>query len=358
MDIFDRLEDLVNRNEDLTAELSNPDVVNNQERFRKLMKEQNDLVPIVNAYIEYKSCKQNIAESLVMLDEESDDEMRELAKEELNSSKARVEELEQEIKVLLLPKDPNDDKNVFVEIRAGAGGDEAALFASELYRMYSRYAERARWKVETVSFNENGIGGFKEIVFMINGQGAYSKLKYESGVHRVQRVPETESGGRIHTSTATVAIMPEVEDVEVEINMNDCRFDVFRSSGNGGQCVNTTDSAVRLTHMPSGIVISCQDEKSQLKNKDKALKVLRAKLYELEEEKKNNAEAAVRRSQVGTGDRSEKIRTYNFPQGRVTEHRINLTLYKIDTIMDGYIEEIIDSLTAADQAAKLSNLDN
>ena len=358
MDIFDRLEDLVNRNEDLTAELSNPDVVNNQERFRKLMKEQNDLVPIVNAYIEYKSCKQNIADSLVMLDEESDDEMRELAKEELNDSKARMEELEQEIKVLLLPKDPNDDKNVFVEIRGGAGGDEAALFAAELYRMYSRYAERARWKVEMVSFNENGIGGFKEVVFMINGQGAYSKLKYESGVHRVQRVPETESGGRIHTSTATVAIMPEVEDVEVEINMNDCRFDVFRSSGNGGQCVNTTDSAVRLTHMPSGIVISCQDEKSQLKNKDKALKVLRAKLYELEEEKKNNAEAEVRRSQVGTGDRSEKIRTYNFPQGRVTEHRIKLTLYRIDAIMDGDIDEIIDSLTAADQAAKLSNLDN
>jgi len=358
VDIFDRLEDLVNRNEDLTAELSNPDVVNNQERFRKLMKEQNDLIPIVNAYVEYKLCKQNIADSLVMLDEESDDEMRELAKEELNDSKARVEELEQEIKVLLLPKDPNDDKNVFVEIRAGAGGDEAALFASELYRMYSRYAERARWKVETVSFNENGIGGFKEVVFMINGQGAYSKLKYESGVHRVQRVPETESGGRIHTSTATVAIMPEVEDVEIEINMNDCRFDVFRSSGNGGQCVNTTDSAVRLTHMPSGIVISCQDEKSQLKNKDKALKVLRAKLYELEEEKKNNAEADFRRSQVGTGDRSEKIRTYNFPQGRVTEHRIKLTLYKIDSIMDGDINEVIDSLTAADQAAKLSNLDN
>jgi len=312
----------------------------------------------VNAYVEYKLCKQNIVDSLVMLDEESDDEMRELAKEELNDSKARVEELEQEIKVLLLPKDPNDDKNVFVEIRAGAGGDEAALFASELYRMYSRYAERARWKVETVSFNENGIGGFKEVVFMINGQGAYSKLKYESGVHRVQRVPETESGGRIHTSTATVAIMPEVEDVEIEINMNDCRFDVFRSSGNGGQCVNTTDSAVRLTHMPSGIVISCQDEKSQLKNKDKALKVLRAKLYELEEEKKNNAEADFRRSQVGTGDRSEKIRTYNFPQGRVTEHRIKLTLYKIDSIMDGDINEVIDSLTAADQAAKLSNLDN
>jgi len=357
VDIFDRLEDLVNRNEDLTAELSNPDVVNNQDRFRKLMKEQNDLIPIVDSYVEYKSCKQNIAESLVMLDEESDEEMRDLAKEELNDSKARVEELEQEIKVLLLPKDPNDDKNVFVEIRAGAGGDEAALFASELYRMYSRYAERAHWKVEMVNFNENGIGGFKEVVFMINGQGAYSKLKYESGVHRVQRVPETESGGRIHTSTATVAIMPEVEDVEVEINMNDCRFDVFRSSGNGGQCVNTTDSAVRLTHMPSGIVISCQDEKSQLKNKDKAMKVLRSKLYDLEEEKKHNAEAEVRRSQVGTGDRSEKIRTYNFPQGRVTEHRIKLTLYKIDAIMDGDIDEIIDSLTAADQAAKLSNLD-
>lgn len=356
MDMFDRLEDLVNRNEDITAELSNPDVVNNQERFRKLMKEQNDLVPIVNAFIEYKSCKQNIQDSLMMLDEESDEEMRELAKEELNESKARVDELEKEMKILLLPKDPNDDKNVFVEIRAGAGGDEAALFASELYRMYARYAERARWKVEMVSVNENGIGGFKEAVFMINGQGAYSKLKYESGVHRVQRVPETESGGRIHTSTATVAIMPEVEDVEVEINMNDCRFDVFRSSGNGGQCVNTTDSAVRLTHMPTGIVISCQDEKSQLKNKDKALKVLRSKLYELEEEKKNSAEAEARRSQVGTGDRSEKIRTYNFPQGRVTEHRIKLTLYKIDSIMDGDIDEIIDSLIAADQAAKLSQM--
>lgn len=356
MDMFDRLEDLVNRNEDLTAELSNPDVVTNQDRFRKLMKEQNDLVPIVNAYVEYKNCKKSIEESLVMLNEETDEEMKELAKEELNDSKARVEELEKEIKVLLLPKDPNDDKNVFVEIRAGAGGDEAALFASELYRLYARYAERHRWKVEMVSLNENGIGGFKEAVFMITGQGAYSRLKYESGVHRVQRVPETESGGRIHTSTATVAIMPEVEDVEVEINMNDCRFDVFRSSGNGGQCVNTTDSAVRLTHMPTGIVISCQDEKSQLKNKDKALKVLRSKLYELEEQKKNDAEAEVRRSQVGTGDRSEKIRTYNFPQGRVTEHRIKLTLYKIDSIMDGEIDEIIDSLIAADQAARLSNM--
>lgn len=356
MDMFDRLEDLVNRNEDLTAELSNPDVVNNQERFRKLMKEQNDLVPIVTAYQEYKGCKQSVEDSLVMLNEETDEEMRDLAKEELNDAKARIEELEKELKVLLLPKDPNDDKNVFVEIRAGAGGDEAALFASELYRMYARYAERNRWKVEMVSLNENGIGGFKEVVFMINGQGAYSKLKYESGVHRVQRVPETESGGRIHTSTATVAIMPEVEDVEVEINMNDCKFDVFRSSGNGGQCVNTTDSAVRLTHLPTGIVISCQDEKSQLKNKDKALKVLRSKLYELEEQKKNDAEAEARRSQVGTGDRSEKIRTYNFPQGRVTEHRINLTLYRIDAIMDGYIEEIIDSLIAADQAAKLSKM--
>lgn len=356
MDMFDRLEDLVNRYEDLNAELSNPDVVNNQERFRRLMKEQNDLLPIVEAFKEYKGCKQNIEDSLLMLEEESDEEMRELAKEELGESKERVEELEKELKILLLPKDPNDDKNVFVEIRAGAGGDEAALFASELYRMYARYAERNRWKVEMVSVNENGIGGFKEVVFMINGQGAYSKLKYESGVHRVQRVPETESGGRIHTSTATVAIMPEVEDVEVEINMNDCKFDVFRSSGNGGQCVNTTDSAVRLTHLPTGIVISCQDEKSQLKNKDKALKVLRSKLYELEEQKKNDAEAEARRSQVGTGDRSEKIRTYNFPQGRVTEHRIKLTLYRIDSIMDGDIDEIIDSLIAADQAAKLSSM--
>lgn len=354
--MFDRLEDLVIRYEELMGELQEPDVANDQNRFRKLMKEQNDLLPIVEAYKEYKNCKQNIADSLVMLDEESDPELKELAKEELNSSKERIEELENEIKILLLPKDPNDDKNVFVEIRGGAGGDEAALFAAEIYRMYAHYADSRNWKVEMISLNENGIGGFKECVFMISGQGAYSRLKYESGVHRVQRVPETESGGRIHTSTITVAIMPEAEDVDVEIDMNDCKFDVFRSSGNGGQSVNTTDSAVRLTHIPTGIVISCQDEKSQHKNKDKALKVLRARLYEMEQARQHDAETEARKSQVGTGDRSEKIRTYNFPQGRVTDHRIKLTLHKLDAILNGDLDEIIDSLIAADQAAKLINL--
>ena len=338
------------------GELQEPDVANDTVRFRKLMKEQSDLAPIVEAYKEYKKCNQNIEDSLAMLEEESDEEMRELAKEELSESRARVAELEQELKILLLPKDPNDDKNVIVEIRAGAGGDEAALFAAEIYRMLVHYAERRRWKTEMISLNENGIGGFKECVFMISGQGAYSRLKYESGVHRVQRVPETESGGRIHTSTITVAIMPEAEEVDVELDMNDCRFDVFRASGNGGQCVNTTDSAVRLTHIPTGIVISCQDEKSQLKNKDKALKVLRARLYELELAKQHDAEAEARKSQVGTGDRSEKIRTYNFPQGRVTDHRIKLTLHKLDSILDGDLDEIIDSLIAADQAAKLAKM--
>ena len=353
--MFDRLEDLLIRFEEIMSELQEPDVANDQDRFRKLMKEQNDLSPIVETYKEYKSCKQNIEDSLAMLEEESDEEMRELAKEELAESRKRVEELEHELKILLLPKDPNDEKNVIVEIRAGAGGDEAALFAAEIYRMYQHYAESRRWRTEMISVNENGIGGFKEAVFMISGQGAYSRLKYESGVHRVQRVPETESGGRIHTSTITVAIMPEAEEVDVELDMNDCKFDVFRASGNGGQCVNTTDSAVRLTHIPTGIVISCQDEKSQLKNKDKALKVLRARLYELEMEKQHDAEAEARRSQVGTGDRSEKIRTYNFPQGRVTDHRIKLTLHKLDSILNGDLDEIIDSLIAAVQAAKLSN---
>ncbi|MBU9736532.1 peptide chain release factor 1 [Diplocloster agilis] len=354
--MFDRLEDLLIRFEEIMSELNEPSVVNDQNRFRTLMKEQNDLAPIVEAYKEYKNCKQNIEDSLAMLEEESDEEMRELAKEELNESKDRMAQLEHQLKILLLPKDPNDEKNVIVEIRAGAGGDEAALFAAEIYRMYVRFAERNRWKTEMISVNENGIGGFKEVIFMITGQGAYSKLKYESGVHRVQRVPETESGGRIHTSTITVAIMPEAEEVDVELDMNDCKFDVFRASGNGGQCVNTTDSAVRLTHIPTGIVISCQDEKSQLKNKDKALKVLRSRLYELELAKKHDAEAEARRSQVGTGDRSEKIRTYNFPQGRVTDHRIKLTLHKLDSVLDGDLYEVIDSLIAADQAAKLSNL--
>ena len=354
--MFDKLEDTLLRFEEVLSLLSEPDVASDQKRFQSLMKEQSDLAPIVEAYKEYKQCKQSIEDSLVMLQEESDEEMRELAKEELNDSKARVEELENHMKILLLPKDPNDDKNVIVEIRAGAGGDEAALFAAEVYRMYVHYAESRRWKVETMDVEEIGIGGMKYVSFMVTGQGAYSVLKYESGVHRVQRVPETESGGRIHTSTITVAIMPEAEDVDVQIDMNDCKFDVFRASGNGGQCVNTTDSAVRLTHIPTGIVISCQDEKSQLKNKDKALKVLRAKLYDLECQKAHDAEAEARRSQVGTGDRSEKIRTYNFPQGRVTDHRIKLTLYKLESIMNGDIQDIIDALIAADQAAKLAKM--
>ncbi|MEE0347736.1 MAG: peptide chain release factor 1, partial [Lachnospiraceae bacterium] len=305
---------------------------------------------------EYKAAKEGIEDSLAILDEETDEEMRELAKEELNDCKERLAETENELKILLLPKDPNDEKNVIVEIRAGAGGDEAALFAAELYRMYVHFAEANRWKPELISVNENGIGGFKEAVFMINGEGAYSKLKYESGVHRVQRIPATESGGRIHTSTATVAIMPEAEEVDVEIDMNDCKFDVFRASGNGGQCVNTTDSAVRLTHIPTGIVISCQDEKSQLKNKDKALKVLRSRLYDLKMQEAQDAEAEARRSQVGTGDRSEKIRTYNFPQGRVTDHRIKFTSHRLQEVLNGDIQEILDNLIAADQAAKLAKM--
>ena len=295
-------------------------------------------------------------DSLALLDEESDEEMKELAKEELADAKKRIEELEQELKILLLPKDPNDEKNVIVEIRAGAGGDEAALFASELYRMYVHYAESQHWKTEMINVSESGIGGMKEVEFMITGHGAYSKLKYESGVHRVQRVPETESGGRIHTSTATVAIMPEAEEFDVVIDDKDIRIDVMRASGNGGQCVNTTDSAVRLTHIPTGIVIYSQTEKSQLQNKEKAFRLLRSKLYDMELERRQNEEAAERRSQIGTGDRSEKIRTYNFPQGRVTDHRINLTLYKLDKIMNGDIQEILDACIAADQAAKLAKM--
>ena len=354
--MFDKLEDLRIRLDEILNELQEPDVANDQNRFRKLMKEQNDLTPIVEAYNEYKECKQAIEDSLEMLEEESDEEMRELAKEELNDNKKRVEELEQELKILLLPKDPNDAKNVIVEIRAGAGGDEAALFAAEIYRMYMHYAESQRWKVELVECEEIGIGGMKNVTFMIDGKGAYSKMKYESGVHRVQRVPETESGGRIHTSTITVAVMPEAEDVDIQIDEKDIRIDVMRASGNGGQCVNTTDSAVRLTHYPTGIVIYSQTEKSQLQNKDKAFALLRAKLYDLECQKRHDAEAEARKSQIGTGDRSEKIRTYNFPQGRVTDHRIGLTLYKLDKIMNGDIQEIIDACIAADQAAKLANM--
>ena len=354
--MFDRLEDLLHRYEEIMNELNEPDVTANQERFRALMKEQSDLTPLVEAYREYKKARQDEEDSLAMLEEENDEEMRELLKEEHTEAKKRIEELEQELKILLLPKDPNDDKNVIVEIRAGAGGDEAALFAAEIYRMYVKYAERRRWKVETVSADEIGIGGMKEVTFMVTGKGAYSRLKYESGVHRVQRVPETESGGRIHTSTITVAVMPEAEDVDVVIDEKDIRIDVMRASGNGGQCVNTTDSAVRLTHYPTGIVVYSQTEKSQLQNKAKAFALLRAKLYDIEQQKAHDAEAELRRSQIGTGDRSEKIRTYNFPQGRVTDHRIKLTLYRIDDIMNGDIDELLDSLIAADQAAKLAKM--
>ena len=354
--MFDRLEDLLRRYEEIMNELNEPDVTANQERFRALMKEQSDLTPIVEAYREYKKAKQDEEDSLALLEEENDEEMRELLKEEHAGAKKRIEELEQELKILLLPKDPNDSRNVIVELRAGAGGDEAALFTAEVYRMYVKYAESRGWKTEMMSVDENGIGGFKDATFMINGNGAYSRMKYESGTHRVQRVPETETGGRIHTSTMTVAIMPEVDEVEVRIDPSEYKFDVFRASGNGGQCVNTTDSAVRLTHFPTGIVISCQDEKSQLKNKDKALKILRSRLYDMELQKRHDEEAEARRSQVGTGDRSEKIRTYNFPQGRVTDHRIKLTLHKLDSVLGGDLQEIIDHLIAADQTAKLANM--
>ena len=355
--MFDKLEDLLIRFEEIMGELHEPTVTNNQERFRKLMKEQSDLTPIVDAYTEYKKCKQDIEDSLSMLEEEKDEEMREMIKETLNDSKKRVEELVQELKILLLPKDPNDDKNVIVEIRAGAGGDEAALFAAEIYRMYQHYAESKNWKTEIVEADETGIGGMKSVTFMINGQGAYSLMKYESGVHRVQRVPETESGGRIHTSTISVAVMPEVDDdIDIVIEDKDIRIDVMRASGNGGQCVNTTDSAVRLTHYPSGIVVYSQTEKSQIQNKAKAFALLKSKLYDIEQQQRHDAEAEMRRSQIGTGDRSEKIRTYNFPQGRVTDHRIGLTLYKLDKIMNGDIEEIIDACIAADQAAKLAKM--
>jgi len=352
--MFDKLEDLCKRYEELQLELQSPDVTSDTNRFRKLMKEQSDIEPLVTTYLACKKAKQTVAESLEMLEGESDAEMRDLLKEEISDNKAQIEEYEKQLKIMLIPKDPNDDKNVIVEIRAGAGGEEAALFAAELYRMYVHYIESRRWKIELVNADETGLGGMKEVEFMVKGQGAYSVLKYESGVHRVQRVPETESGGRIHTSTASVAVMPEAEEVDVVIDEKDIRIDVMRASGNGGQCVNTTDSAVRLTHFPSGIVVYSQTEKSQLQNRDKAFALLRAKLYDLEQQKAHDAEAAARRSQIGTGDRSEKIRTYNFPQSRVTDHRIGLTLYKLDKVLNGDLQELLDGLTAADQAAKLA----
>lgn len=352
--MFERLSEFVNRHEELSLLINDPDIIADQGKWRGLMKEYSDITPIAEKYTEYKNIQKNIEEAIEMLEEKPDEELKSLLKDELSENRERLAEIEEELKLLLIPKDPNDDKNVIMEIRGGAGGDEAALFAGSLFRMYNKYAERNGWKVELMSASESDLGGFKEVCFMITGRGAYSRLKYESGVHRVQRVPETESGGRIHTSTVTVAVLPEADEVDVQIDMNDVRIDVFRASGNGGQCVNTTDSAVRVTHIPTGIVVSCQDEKSQLKNKNKALKVLYARLYDMELKKHNEEIAGERKAQVGTGNRNERIRTYNFPQGRVTDHRVNLTLYKIDNIMEGELDEIIDALTAAERAERLS----
>ena len=356
--LLDKLAFIENKYDELSVKISDPSIMANQNEWRKLCKEHAELEIIVNAYRNYKQVTEDLEANKEMLAEENDKEMREMLQEEISDLTTREEELEREIQILLLPKDPNDDKNVFVEIRGGAGGDEAALFAANLFRMYTRYAENNRWTVELMSSNETDIGGFKEVVFMIKGNGAYSKLKYESGVHRVQRVPDTESSGRIHTSTATVAVLPEVDDVEIEINEKDLKIDVFRASGNGGQCVNTTDSAVRMTHLPTGLVVSCQDEKSQLKNKEKALKILRARLYEQAEAERNAGIAEDRKSQVGTGDRSERIRTYNYPQGRVTDHRIGLTLYKLEAFLNGDIDEVVNALITADQAEKMKQMGN
>ena len=351
--MFDRLNELEIKFVELSETISDPEVIADTNRWRGLMKEHSDLTPVIDAYREYKRLRDQVEDAKKLLNEESDEDLRQLAKDEIKEGQDSLDKISDELKVLLLPKDPNDEKNVIVEIRGGAGGDEAALFASNLYRMYGLYAERRRWKTEIMSLNENGIGGFKEVSFMIQGRGAYSRLKYESGVHRVQRVPATESSGRIHTSTVTVAVLPEAEDLDVNLNMADVRIDIYRSSGNGGQSVNTTDSAVRVTHTPSGIVVACQDEKSQLKNKEKALKILRARLYDAELERRHSEESAERRSQVGTGDRSERIRTYNYPQSRVTDHRIGLTLHKLDAVLNGDLDEILDTCITHDQAKKL-----
>ncbi|MBE6030770.1 MAG: peptide chain release factor 1 [Firmicutes bacterium] len=352
--MFDKLDFTLEKYEELSLKVSDPEIINNQPVWQKHMKEMGEMEPIVNKYREYKKAKSDLAGAKEML-ELGDDELREMAKMEIAELTEKLEVFEQELKILLLPKDPNDDKNVILEIRAGTGGDEAALFGADLLRMYTRYAERHGWKTEMMDINDTGLGGIKEAVILIKGKGAYSRLKYESGAHRVQRVPETESSGRIHTSAATVAVLPEVDEVTVQVNPNDVRVDVYRASGNGGQCVNTTDSAVRLTHMPTGLVVTCQDEKSQIKNKEKAFKVLRARLYDLMLSEQNKEIAEQRKSQVGTGDRSERIRTYNFPQGRVSDHRIGVTIYKLDYFLDGDLDEIIDGLITNDQAEKMKN---
>jgi peptide chain release factor 1 len=354
--MFDKLSFISDKYNALTEKVSDPQIIADQSKWQKYAKELSELEPIVKKFQEYQQVKKIIAESKELLNESSsDEELRELAKLELSEMEDKVEPLEEELKVLLLPKDPNDEKNVILEIRAGTGGDEAALFGADLFRMYSRYAERRGWKTELMEVNETGIGGIKEAVLLIKGKGAYSRLKYESGAHRVQRVPETESSGRVHTSAATVAVLPEVDEVEVNLNPNDVRVDVYRSSGNGGQSVNTTDSAVRLTHIPTGTVVTCQDEKSQIKNKEKAFKVLAARLYDVMIREQTDEISQQRKSQVGSGDRSERIRTYNFPQGRVSDHRTGVTLYKLDAFLDGDLDEIIDGLITTDQAEKMKN---
>ena len=355
--MLEKLASLEEKYKGLSEKIVDPKIIENINEWQKLVKEHAEIEPVVEKYQQYMDVDKQLEENKEMLKEKLEEDMKELVKEDIEKLESQKKELEEELKTLLIPKDPNAHKNVIVEIRAGAGGDEAGLFAGDLFRMYCRYAERKRWKIEIMNSNQQGIGGFKEIIFSIKGKGAYSRLKFESGVHRVQRVPETEANGRIHTSTATVAVHPEAEDIDVEINPIDIRVDVFRSSGNGGQSVNTTDSAVRITHIPTGMVVSCQDEKSQLKNRDRAMKILKARLYDKCLREQNEEIAQTRKSQVGSGDRSERIRTYNFPQGRVTDHRINMTIYQLESFLDGDIDEMIDALITSDQAEKLNNLD-